>query len=917
MIDLNRDADREQLLSFYQMKTLRPESYAKDTIVSFLDKDYSDEPASSIPKQIVNKLLSESTLGATTRISDVARSHTRTSADFKDALGFSDNIKELLLDLDVIEDTRDPQLHKFMVDSKSFNPKVFLSTIHAEKSLNDLKRGIQYLDRDIEAKKPELQQLISANFEKTLSAKNSLDTVFTEYGRANLTSKLEQLETELAFSSNSANQLLNPVLLQITKENQIANALKQIEENKEFLDLPKKIAKLVSEDNFESVLDEYKSGQTLFIQMRGKYPNNPLYPRAWSRIEETIDTYRESMFESLRSIHLESINDNFQTQISQRGVNFISIIKRIILLESEKNPIKEFIHAQYSKAALDLEKGLTTIRYDRLINARRGIINAYEMDQSEDGDFGGCERLSNTTMTKIYNIISKPNFKPQSLEESYKTIDLPLVSELWGFISQYVDDVTDSVIKKKVLKFENIYKFFMNDINTLMNNDNQNIDIELLSITEDDKLEMRTFFENVLNKICGRLEFIFTCSREDMDRAISLVSEHGKDAVFAHIEESNIESIASYGFIPPHSNAIASVHYISNMHNQIYNSLMDLHKRDHIFYSDNLDEAIIRATEKVNRNMILGSLCLLNEDMKSISLMEDWTISKVHEGSTLFPEFLLTYYQVFLTKIQHLNVFNDQALMSDTIRLFTQSLLTALDSIVANSNERSKYDPDQGDLYRLLTISNLKVMRKATIPKILKLFDTAFDQSLHLTKDLEIYREISACEQALMNDCTSPYFITIKEIIREGLALIPGSVDGANSASTRSTDVKRPNASPYVIKVFGFIVSVKSRLTKWNISKLQINEVEVILLKQFVKRVFESLNKSYSSDGAAQIALDMSLTNMVISKLNTSSSYVVDTKKLGSVISSFSSSIDHKLLEKNVMEAIKMNSILIQCILEV
>lgn len=914
MLDLNRDADKELLLNFYQMKTMHPKSYANDTFVSFLDKDYSEEPASAIPMQIVNKLLSENTTGTTKRPNDISRAHTRTSADFRDALGFSENIKELLLDMDVIEDTRDPQLHKFMVDSKSFNPKVFLSTIHAEKSLNDLKRGIEYLDRDIEAKKPELQQLITSNFEKTLSTKNSLDTVFAEYGKSNLSSKLDQLESELAFSSNSANQLLNPVLLQITKENQIANALKQIEENKGFLDLPKKISTLVSQDNFEKVLDEYKIGQTLFSEMRSRYPSNPLYPRVWSKIQEIIDNYRESMFESLRSIHLENINDNFQTQINQRGTNFILIIKKIILLGSEKSPIKEFINAQYSRAALDLENGLSTIQYDRLINARKGIINAYEMDQSTDGDFGQIERLSNTTMAKIYNILSKPNFKPENMEELYKSIDLPLVSELWGFISQYVDDVIDGVIKKKVFKFENIYKFFMNDINSILDKDTKNDNLHILEITEDDKLEMKTFFREVLNKICGRLEFIFTCSRKEMDRAISLTSEYGKEAVFPLIKSKDITDTETFGFIPPHSNAIASVHYIVNIHNQICNTLTDLHHRGHIFYSDKLDKSLNSAIEGVNKNMIFGAFSLLNEDMKSISVIENWSMSTQNEGCTKFPQFLSTYYQLFLSKLQDLSVPNDPKLIPDATKLFTQSLMTAIDSLVTTANERCQYEPDKSDLYRLLSISNLKFLRKDTIPKILKLFDTLFDTSLHLSKDLELYSELINNEKALLSDCMSPYFVSIKEIVRDGIISLP---ENSKDIALKITNDQTFNVSGYLMKAFGFINSVKSRLAKWNISKLQVNEVEVLLLNQFVKKLYDSLTIKFSPDSAAQISLDLSLCNAVINKFNSVSLYEVDTKKLTSAIGTFSASIDQKVLQRNVSEAAKLNAVLIKCILEV
>lgn len=916
MLDLQRDSDRDTLINFYQLKTLNPTSYEKDTIVSFLDRDYSQEVASAIPKPIVNKLLSETTAQTKDRPTEVSRAHARTSADFRDALGFSENIKELLLDMDVIEDTRDPQLHKFMVDSKSFNPKIFLSTIHADKSLNDLKRGIQYLERDIEATKPELQQLITSNFEKTLTTKNSLDTVFAKYSKSDLASKVNQLESELASSSNSANQLLNPVLLQISKENQIASALKQIEENKEFLDLPKKISNLASQDKFDLVLEEYQNGQSLFIQMKHKYPNNLLYPKVWSKIEELINNYREKLLETLKSTPIESINDNFQNQLATRGTSFTTIIKKIILLGTDKSPIKEFVQSQFSRATTELENGFALIKYDRIVSARKGIINAYEMDQADNGEFGHIEMLANTTMNKIYNLILKPNFKPDMMEDLYTSLDLPLVSEIWGFVSRYVDDIIDNVIKKKVLKFESVYKFFINDMHTLLSKEIIAENSHMLDITEDDKLEMRVFFRDVLLKICGRMEFIFTCTNTGMDHALSLSLEYGKDTVLPEIEKDKpIDSTESFGFIPPHSNSITAVHYIVNMHNQIYNTLSSLNKKDHIFYSETLAESLHKVAFEVNKNMIYGSLCVLDEDMKTISLMENWSMSDINEGCTKFPEFMLSYYELFLLKLRKLKVSDDSPeVISKAIKLLLQSLSSAADSLVQLVYKRCHYDELQSEFYHLVTIANLKFIKKVTIPKILSIFDSSFNQSLHTSKNLEIYDELDSHEMELLTNCFNPYYTTIKEIMKEGVRLLP---ENSKDIKSRLENGKSIPVSPFILKIFGFVNSIKSKSSKWNASKLQRNELVTYLLSQFVKKFYDSLTAKYTSDAAAQLAIDIAFTKVVVSRFNSVSSYEVEMSKLESAFTTFNKSIDSKLLSQNIENSFLKNRVLVECILDI
>ncbi|KAF6007792.1 hypothetical protein HII13_004463 [Brettanomyces bruxellensis] len=900
---LSELVDPNTLLNVYGLRTLNPQTYKDDIVPQKVKIDTFKDP-NSIPKDVIYSFLSDDSTQTTQNEKHGSEDRIRGT---RDPLGFNTSVLDELIDKDIINDTRDPKSMKFMIGSKAFDSTLFLGQLHGDKSADELLRSIKHLDDDLESKKPLLQQLIADNFMKTLYTKNSMDKVFSEFSDNSLNKEVSALKSSLSASSSSSNQLLNPLVLQMSKKHELDQALNTIAELKDLIDLPSKLRRSIQEKDFHSLISDYKKGKKLY---EARSPNDQFSEKIWSTVKTIIDDYKAGLWERLGRIHIEAIDLGFSTSTQSSGSDdFVTLISKILELGTDENPIIEFINIQFDYISKDMDEGLSKVQLTRLLKFRESVSEAYDENKKQNGRDNGENRkddLSTVALKDVYAMLTASSVPEVDLESDIESYDLPMVLELWGFLSTYVDEITDHIVVNKILKFANIVYFFMNDFAQRF--DSQQED-SFLQFRDYEKSKMRKFFELLIQKVCSRLLFLFGSSGQQMVEALKS-SKFDDAGSMDKPKDRGLQS--SYGFIPPRSNALSALLFLHQLQEKIFDTFQNLRNNIELLNSDSIGKVIDKTLKTINYNIIMGILCTMNFDIKRLLYVQDWTMSDTYEGCTKLPEFLLAYYSVALSRLRKLDVMNDPVVSKRIQMEFLRSFDILMDDQLKAVTTKTKDDSKLKDFRFITTLSNISALKQIVLPKVVQIFNDQFGTSLSAPK-LKVYASFDNYEKIIYGEYLKGYRSTLKTIVCKGVR----STNWAQMDSQAS----RKDAiavSDFILKAINFVNTIKSKLLGLKSNNRYVIRIELDLDDYIIKKLIDYLKeiRQFNSGGLNQICVDLTFLCRIFGIMKRSS-MKDDTHvaKLESVCKRFMDKRggDTKVIEQSVKSSIRENRAQVEC----
>ncbi|KAH3661853.1 hypothetical protein OGAPHI_006032 [Ogataea philodendri] len=822
-----RLVDDSTLLDFYQLRTLDPEDYAgastgSNPIVQDEDIDL-DEIARKIPKEQLNKFLTDQP------DEPVAQSR-RSALNVGDPLGFHESVLDELIDKDVIDDSRDPKKTKYLVDSKAFNARLFLTTIHKDKTYKELVQSVSYLEKSLQVQKPQLQKLIGENFQKAIDNKKLLDEIYSEYSMSNLSENVSNLSESIAKANVSSTMMLNPVLDGLDRANEIENFLSLLTNNSVLLDLPKKFTELVSIGDFDSILTEYNSGKKVYqASLRNNPSNRPVLDRIWLEVEDILSGYKKQLWEKLGNVHIE----NVELSSAQTDQSFLPTIKKLLELGVDENPIPYFLNLEYNYIKDTIDGDLTKVQLSRFLKARENLSKTYSSEDSS--------KISMSTLRRTHLSLADH----ASEDEIY---DLPLVADLWGFLCAYVNELTEEIISDRFYKFTSMLDFFVHsDLEEELAIKNP----ESRKFLRFESYEIKRFNEYVKTlseKLCYQLRFIFDATSAQLSMAGSKIN-------FDQNLHKNLFDLDSFGFIPPHSSVLTTLTNCINLQRDLEKNIAKLSKKTSVEY-----DLFLSTMQRINTNFVDGVLCVLINDSKRLKYIEDWEPSTVNKGCTKTADYLWNFYQLLIPKLHTLIKPSDE----ESFEAVKKQFIASFDIIVDNQAESLKtsaQNEELRDLYYPATLSNLSLFKLRLLPRILKLFDTKFGTSFS-TSSLDVYGKIEKYESDIYAEYISQYKTQLEETILQGIK----SVDWFQFSA------KQILVSGFVLKPINLITIVMSKLLSHKSNINYIMKIELDLINHFIFKLIESLKhiQQFNSSGLLQISVDLRFLVEVFQHFNQS-----------------------------------------------
>ncbi|CAG8528764.1 23855_t:CDS:10 [Cetraspora pellucida] len=731
-----------------------------------------------------------------------------------------------------------------------------LKKIHKDTSYNDLLAGAERLRYTLDQKSEALRNLVQDNFDRFVSAKNTIDTVYGEMKTQSLNVDndygVRGLDNALFEAINRAEQVFGPVLINRNKAEKIRSTLSVLEKYKFFFNLPSSLMESIKQQNYDVIIRDYKKGKVVLESTmssdtsENNGSSNPsterevddtalsaqyrkVFDKVWAEIEKIMEEMREQLFKQLTE-PWRSMEEQERT------------INVLLELDTLEDPIWHYLDSQY-KFIIDLLKE----SYQEQLNKIQALKKSLPVSS------GDTKELA----LRLKNAIRAINIRDYDSLIAGKDMDV----QIWKATLDVVKSLSDLLLRC-LPDFWKLSKSFMEG--------KFQKSPAILSANRRRRQAMD------LRKV----EQCQNMAKGVIDLYASLLSEFFSLPPLSASQDSAHQTSS---FIPLQSDSVTTCYFLTKILNGMSECVNDINS---INMASDVSYALQRLMEQTRWKFVEIICEAWNSDAKIFYLLEDWSLDQDNREITNF----LRNFHIFhkynsrsAYKIASLGYVSDDddnkssrisdAYLQKIKGAFLDSLYAYLDGLVhlvfseytplescdkepTEIIQKFKIDPKQIDSRILLTISNLVNLKQLMIPRIVSQFETAYQCSLaddtHTLNDV-----INQLDGILFEDYMKRRTQNIRDIVVKGI--LSGDVDWYNIS-------KPTEVHSFVYEALLSLVIVHAQVN--DIAKHLVNRTLTALLENMARDCLEAFQKveKFGMGGMLQATLEIEFMHQTLSQ---------------------------------------------------
>lgn len=529
----------------------------------------------------------------------------------------------MLHKLQILQVSADQQ-PQYLINNKNFDAIMFLRSLHNRDTFEDLARNLDTLDRDLQMQSRDLQQLVQANFTRYVKIKSRLDQIYESFSEGDAEKnqnelQVEQLKEKLDETIRFTTQKLNPVVNSDKKITNYKLTKKFIEDNRFFVDLPKKLRTHLQNQDYNTMIKDYLKGKETYDKFVKYYQEKKLLPDLsandghtnvnqtprvieilWKKCNSIIENYKSQLLRLVTHPHIMETQDSMFVQynppnkvshefniVMEPPEVFLPIISRLLDLNIEENPILKWIYARMDYLEEKLRESSKNMISKVTIAQENILRNQSASSKENERDTDAVELGYYINIDKLFKPVSfnKDNKNDDSLTTgssintsstvitgtsvSQGLTDSPIVISMWLLILKYVHQIS-AISAKFIQLWEHTEKFLDGSYQATLINEKRKENILLIGdfnasekyqnqikLTDDEIRGIRIKGENFVKLVAEKLFILFQSSQSNLAQFSS------EDITMDEITwEKEIGLPSNYGFIPPNANGLSCLRYL-------------------------------------------------------------------------------------------------------------------------------------------------------------------------------------------------------------------------------------------------------------------------------------------------------------------------------------------------------------------